>query len=481
MFHFCIVTALLLPLIFALGVVIVDRRDARQQPRLLRFYLLVNAVALSLLILAYPFGQELILMQGLFYVDQLSILLQAMVLFLMMVGLGMGQSVWLQAEEQAQYVKYMILFQNMVTVVLICQQFVVILIGLVAATICLYPLIMDHETPAIGNEIALKYLLQSALGIALALLGLTFLYGSLGTLFMNEMRVELLGQPTLSLTTLGALMFLMGIMLKSGKAPLHFWMVDLFYGAPLVVVLMSALVMKVVLVALYLSFMRILVWSGPIAIPYFIKVLAYTSIVWGSVAALGQKNLMRFFAYSSISQMGFVYLAALEPNGNGLYACLIFFFVYAMAFLGIVLVLSILKTKAPYIENITDLAGMHKKAPVLTLILTICILSLCGLPPLAGFFTKYLLLQSLVNINDYMSVAVVLIGSFLGVMFYLNVIKILYLEEPRGGENQAVSMTLSSSTLHIILLILGFVLIFYAFIGGLVQDVLLSALNPYRV
>lgn len=481
MFHFSIITTHLLPIFFALYALLVGKADARVQLRLSRLYLLTNITIFSLLVFAYQFGQEMILMQGLFYVDQLSILLHGFIVFLMIVGLLMGQGSWTHPSEQMKYMKYMVLFQNVLCLVLISQQFVITFIGLVAATICLYPLILDNTIPSIGNEIALKYMLQSALGMAFALLGLSLLYGSLGTLFMNEMRVEILGQPAFALTTLGALLFLLGIMMKAGKAPLHFWMVDLFYGAPFIVVLLSALVMKVVLMTLYLSFMRILAWSGPQEIVYFIKAIAYTSILWGSVSAFEQKNVMRFIAYSSIAQMGFVFLSGLEPNGNGLYTCLAFFFIYALAFLGILLSLSLLKISMPYIENIHDLAGLHKKSPVITLVFTIFLLSLAGLPPVAGFFTKYYLLQSLVNIEDYLSVAVVLLGSFLGVMFYLNIIKIIYFEEPRNSGNKTNLMYNISSPLHVILISIGFLIMFYPFVGGYFQDILLNALNPYRV
>lgn len=480
MFSFCVISGMVLQIVLAFYILVASVSFSPSFTRIQRLFLFTNGIIFVLQIFGFHCGQELILMNGLIYIDQLSLLLSGMITIFTMLTMLIYSVTENNDENHIRFIKFVSLFQITIAVILVAQHLSVILMALVGATLCLYPLIMNQTPDPSTNEAAVKYMLQSGLAMAVSFVGLSFLYGTTGSLFMNEMRIEILHHTTPQLIVLGGLLFLIGLMFKTGKAPLHFWMVDVFYTSSYGVILLSGLIMKLAVISIFLSFTRTLMWDGPQMISVFIKIIAYISLIWGSIAAYRQVNLMRFLAYSSIAQMALVYLGALEPNDAGMYSALMYFFVYAISFFGIFLVLANIKDKYPEIEVLHDLAGLHSIVPGQALALSIFLLSLAGLPPLGGFFTKLYVLQGLLRSSDYISVTFVLIASVLGVFFYLNFIKIIYFDSFYRNVSKA-EISLKTRTLFnlLILVFIGF-LALYPFVGGYLQDQVHAALSPYK-
>jgi NAD(P)H-quinone oxidoreductase subunit 2 len=283
-----------------------------------------------------------------------------------------------------------------------------------------------------SNEAALKYLLIGASSSAVFLYGVSLLYGlSGGETTLEAIATGIAGASgSLSLGLVVSLVFVIaGIAFKISAVPFHQWTPDVYEGSPTPVVAFLSVGSKAAGFALAI---RLLVTAFPQVIEqwhFVFTALAILSMVLGNVVALAQTSMKRMLGYSSIAQAGFVMIGMVIGTETG-YASMVFYlFVYLFMNLG-AFACVILFTLRTGTDRISDYAGLYQKDPFLTLALSICLLSLGGIPPLAGFFGKIYIFWAGWKAGAYGLVLLALVTSVVSIYYYLRVVKMMVVKEP---------------------------------------------------
>ncbi len=312
------------------------------------------------------------------------------------------------------------------------DELVMIFVSLETLSISSYLLTGYMKRDPRSNEAALKYLLIGAASSAIFLYGTSLLYGlSGGQTRLSAITAGIANNPgDLSIGVVIALVFVIaGIAFKIAAVPFHQWTPDVYEGSPTPVVAFLSVGSKAAGFALAI---RLLVTAFPLVSEqwhFVLTALAILSMVLGNVVALAQTSMKRLLAYSSIGQAGFIMIGLVIGTQAG-YASMVFYLmVYLFMNLGgfTCVILFTLQTGT---DEITEYSGLYQKDPLLTLCLSVCLLSLGGIPPLAGFFGKIYLFWAGWQADAYGLVLVGLVTSVISIYYYIRVIKMMVVKEP---------------------------------------------------
>ncbi|WP_066802462.1 NADH-quinone oxidoreductase subunit N [Moraxella oblonga] len=290
-------------------------------------------------------------------------------------------------------------------------------------------------------EAGLKYLILSAAASATLLLGMAFIYASLGTLdFASIAKAILERQTVLPLMIVGGVMMLMAIAFKLSVAPFHSWVSDVYEGSPTPISAFLASVSKVAMMALAVRFFAMSAIPVMPSVEKTLVVMVVLSIVFGNVLAIHQNNLKRLFAYSSVAHMGYV-LVALVGLGEGSAGIIsMYMAIYALTSVGAFGVIALMSS--PYRErghtsvsgeadDLRFYQGLFWHRPVLTAVLTVMLLSMAGIPATAGFITKFTVIFGAVQGMRFYLAGLMIAGSAIGLYYYLKVLVALY-QKPKA-------------------------------------------------
>ncbi|EDP46738.1 NADH-quinone oxidoreductase subunit NuoN [Rickettsiella grylli] len=331
-------------------------------------------------------------------------------------------------------------------------------LGLELLSFPLYAMVALRRQSSQGAEAAIKYFILGALASGLFLYGLSLLYGASHSLILSSIHDVLVigGQSPLLLSTI-LIFILAGIAFKVGAAPFQLWVPDVYQGAPTPVTLFISAGPKIAGLALAI---RILVGTMPSLLSYWqplIAVIAILSFSLGNLVAIVQSNLKRMLAYSSVAHMGYGLLGLVAGTKMG-YAMSIFYMLayglMALAAFGLLVVMS----RFTQIEDINDLKGLNARSPWLALMMLITMFSMAGIPPTIGFFAKLGILEALISVHLLWIATLAIIFAIIGAYYYINVVKVMYFEEPEPTVPQlsvASDAYLALSINAILLLILG--------------------------
>jgi NADH-quinone oxidoreductase subunit N len=322
------------------------------------------------------------------------------------------------------------------------SNFLVIYLGLELLTLSSYALVALRRDSAVATEAAMKYFVLGAMASGFLLYGLSMIYGATGSLDIGTVfKVIGTGQVKHNVLVFGLVFIVAGLAFKLGAAPFHMWIPDVYQGAPTAVTLMigSAPELAAFAIAIRLLVEGLL----PLAIDWqqMLMVLAVASLFIGNLAAIAQTNLKRMLAYSTIGQMGFVLLGLLSGVINGdpvfarnAYSSAMFYIVtYVLTTLASFGVILLLAREGFESEEISDLAGLNQRSPLYAGIMSVCLFSLAGVPPLVGFYAKLAVLQALVVAGSplYIGLAVfAVMMSLVGAFYYIRVVKVMYFDAP---------------------------------------------------
>jgi NADH-quinone oxidoreductase subunit N len=324
------------------------------------------------------------------------------------------------------------------------NNLLVIYLGLELQALSLYALVALRRDDARSSEAAMKYFVLGALASGFLLYGMSMLYGSSGTLDINELaRRVATGQVASRVSlVLGVVFVIAGLAFKLGAVPFHMWVPDVYQGAPTPVTLLIGSAPKL---AIFAVGYRILVEGLlPISVDWqkMLIVLAVASLVLGNLTAIAQTNLKRMLAYSTIAQMGFMLLAMLSGVTKGdpaatatAYSAAMFYVItYALTTLGTFGVILLLAREGFEAEEIADLRGLNRRSPWYAFVMLLLMFSLAGIPPTVGFYAKLVVLQALLSegvTSAMVWLAVIaVVFSVIGAFYYLRVVKAMYFEEP---------------------------------------------------
>lgn len=367
---------------------------------------------------------------GSFNGDKLSIILRGIIslsaLFTVLISLRyLVQS----ASAVAEYL--MILLSATVGAMFLAgaDEMVMIFVSLETLSISSYLLSGYAKRDPRSNEAALKYLLVGAASSAIFLYGMSLLYGLSG----GETRLLAIASrlSEANLTLIIAMVFVIaGIAFKLSAVPFHQWTPDVYEGSPTPVVAFLSIGSKVAGFALGLRF---LLTAFPLVVEqwhYVFLVLTVLSMVLGNVVAIAQNSMKRMLAYSSIGQAGFVMLGMILDTEAGYSAMVYYLLVYLFMNMGAFACVILFSLRAGT-DEINEYSGLYQKDPLLTLCLSVCLLSLGGIPPLAGFFGKLYIFWAGWQAQAYGLVILGLVVSVVSIYYYIRVIKMMVVKEPQ--------------------------------------------------
>ena len=312
-------------------------------------------------------------------------------------------------------------------------------VGLELNSLAAYVLASFMRTDERSSEAGLKYFVLGALASGMLLYGISLLYGFTGTTDFAGIAAAMGGELNIGLI-FGIVFVLAGLGFKISAVPFHMWTPDVYEGAPTPVTTFFASAPKVAAMALM---MRVVIDAmGPAvgAWQQIIIFLALASIILGAVGAIGQKNIKRLLAYSSINNVGFMLIGLAAGTQQGVEGVLTYLLVYVVTTLGAFLVvLQLRDADGNQIESIPALAGLSQRRPGLAAAMAVFMFSLAGIPPLFGFWPKYLVFEAAVNANLVPLAVAGIVASVIGAFYYIAIIKMMYFDDksdieiPAGG------------------------------------------------
>ena len=304
-----------------------------------------------------------------------------------------------------------------------------------------------------STEAGLKYFVLGALSSGILLYGMSLVYGSVGSTMFYDISISINEEISLTLL-IGIIFILSGLAFKISAVPFHMWTPDVYEGAPTSVTTFFAIVPKIAAITLLIrichsSFGNIFDQWQQIII--FISIL---SMLLGSVAAIFQTNIKRLIAYSSIAHVGFALVGLAAGNDLGLASVLIYMTIYVFMNIAAFCIILSLKRDGQFVEEIEDLSGLFKYQPFLAISFLVILFSMAGIPPLAGFFGKWMIFSSAVNSGLIYLAIIGVLSSVIGAFYYIRLIKIMFFDEIYSEidklDNRALLITLYLMTFIII-------------------------------
>ena len=312
-------------------------------------------------------------------------------------------------------------------------------VGLELNSLAAYVLASFMRTDERSSEAGLKYFVLGALASGMLLYGISLLYGFTGTTDFAGIAKVMGGEPGIGLI-FGIVFVLAGLGFKISAVPFHMWTPDVYEGAPTPVTTFFATAPKVAAMALMTRVVIDAMGPAVGAWQQIIIFLSLASIILGAVGAIGQKNIKRLLAYSSINNVGFMLLGLAAGTQQGVESVLTYLLVYMLTTLGAFLVvLQLRDDQGNQVESIPALAGLSQRRPGLAAAMAVFMFSLAGIPPLFGFWPKYLVFEAAVNANLAPLAVAGIVASVIGAFYYIAIIKMMYFDDksdtefPKGG------------------------------------------------
>ena len=300
-------------------------------------------------------------------------------------------------------------------------------LGLELQSLSLYILASIDRDNLKSSEAGIKYFILSALSSGLLLYGCSLLYGFTGStnfdLIANELNKENTG------AVFAMVFILVGLAFKVSAVPFHMWTPDVYEGAPTSITSYFAVVPKVAGLAVLIKFMFIPFSNILTEWQTIIIFISIASMILGAVAAIGQKNIKRLLAYSSIGHVGYALAGVATGAVSGYESAIVYILVYVIMNIGAFSCLYLLKKDGEYKENISDLSGISKKHPMLSISFLVILFSLAGIPPLGGFFFFFYVFSAVLEQKMYALAIIGLLTTVISAFYYLNIIKIIYFED----------------------------------------------------
>jgi len=320
---------------------------------------------------------------------------------------------------------------------------------------------IDRDNPR-STEAGIKYFVLGALSSGMLLYGASLIYGFTGTVSFAGIA-KAAGEGGIGLT-IGLVFVFTGLCFKVSAVPFHMWTPDVYEGAPTPVTAFFAAAPKVAAMAL---FVRFAITAFPTIATQWQQIVVFVSIAsmaLGSFAAIGQRNIKRLMAYSSIAHMGFALIGLAAGTPEGVQGVLVYMAIYMAMTLGSFACILAMRRESGDVENISDLAGLARTNPAMAFFFAMLLFSLAGIPPLAGFFAKFYVFLAAIQAKFFILAVIGVITSVIGAYYYLLIVKVMYFDEP------APAFQPMRAEFKLVLAVSGlFVLLFFVYPGPLVD------------
>jgi NADH-quinone oxidoreductase subunit N len=332
------------------------------------------------------------------------------------------------------------------------NDLIVFYMGLELQSLALYVLATFNRNNLKSSEAGLKYFVLSALSSGLLLYGCSLIYG-----FSGSTNFEIIASQLDSneyALTFGIVFILVGLAFKISAVPFHMWAPDVYEGSPTTVTLFFTMVPKIAALTVFIRFLYVPFLELIDQWQMILVFLSIASMLFGAIAAIGQKNIKRLIAYSSIGHIGYALAGVASASNDGIQSSVIYLTIYIVMNLGFFSCLLMLRRNDNYYESIDDLSGLSKNHPILSFSLLVILFSLAGIPPLAGFFAKFYIFKAVIEQSMYFLAIVGLLSTVIAAFYYLRIIKIIYFDPEKEKYDQDHSPWLKFSLILSTLLIL---------------------------
>ena len=310
------------------------------------------------------------------------------------------------------------------------NNMIALYLGLELQSLALYVVAAINRDNLRSTEAGLKYFVLGALSSGMLLYGITLVYGYTGSTGFQEIATALTGAERQLGLVFGLVFVLAGLAFKISAVPFHMWTPDVYEGAPTPVTAFFAAAPKMAAMALLV---RVTVGAfEPIALDWqqIVAFISIASMVLGAFAAIGQRNIKRLMAYSSIGHMGYALVGLAANSQAGVRGVAIYMLIYMVMTLGTFAVILAMRRNNANVEEIGELSGLSATNPVMATMLTILMFSLAGIPPLAGFWGKWYVFLAAIDAKLYALAVIGVLASVVGAYYYLRIIKIMWFDEP---------------------------------------------------
>jgi NADH-quinone oxidoreductase subunit N len=388
---------------------------------------------------------------GMLVITPLSSLFKIICLGLALVTVSLARSEK-SLRDPGEYLAMILLATVGLMLLVGSEELLMIFIGLELLGLSLYVMVAFDRTDVRSAEAGLKYFLFGSTSSAFTLFGISLIYGMSGSTGLAAISNKLAAAPLQPLLAAGIIMTLIGFAFKIAAAPFHLWAPDAYQGAPIP---SAAFIASGSKVASFVVLGKIVLmgfgpvhgnagWHAMVAgWSPLLAVLAALSILIGNLVALAQTNVRRLLAYSAVAHTGYTLLGLVAGSRDGFSATLFYAAVYAITLIGAFGVVAVVRRETGG-DDLKDFSGLAGRAPLLAGCMAVFMLSLAGIPPLAGFFGKFYLFSAALraggNYGLLWLVALALFGSFVSLYYYLIVLKAIFVDQP--------SLTTASSTAH---------------------------------
>ena len=389
---------------------------------------LVLLVIVGVLELTLPAG-KLVTFNGSFIVDDFARFLKILAL------IGSGATLILATEFLAdpsrrifEYAILVLLSTLGMMVLISAGDLIMLYLGLELMSLALYVVAASNRDDIKSTEAGLKYFVLGALSSGMLLYGASLIYGFTGTVSFAGIAAA---AKTGSIGIVFGIVFLLaGLCFKVSAVPFHMWTPDVYEGAPTPVTAFFASAPKVAAMAV---FTRVALTAFPGIMPQWQQIVVFVSIAsmaLGSFAAIGQKNIKRLMAYSSIGHMGFALVGLAAGTAEGAQGVLVYVSIYVAMTLGSFSVILAMKRNGQHVEKISDFSGLSRTNPLLAFFFAMLLFSLAGVPPLAGFFGKFYVFVAAIKAGLFTLSVIGVLTSVIGAYYYLSIVKVMYFDEP---------------------------------------------------
>jgi len=422
---------------------------------------LVLLVIVGVLELTLPAGKQ-VTFNGSFIVDDFARFMK--ILALIGSGATLVLSTEFLAEPSRRIFEYsiLVLLSTLGMMILISAgDLIMLYLGLELMSLALYVVAASNRDDGKSTEAGLKYFVLGALSSGMLLYGASLIYGFTGTVSFVGIAAA---TKTSSIGIVFGIVFLLaGLCFKVSAVPFHMWTPDVYEGAPTAVTAFFASAPKVAAMA---AFVRATMTAFPGIVTEWQQIVVFVSIAsmaLGSFAAIGQKNIKRLMAYSSIGHMGFALVGLAAGTAEGAQGVLVYLAIYVTMTLGSFAIILAMKRNGQALENISDFAGLSRTNPTIAFFFAMLLFSLAGVPWLAGFFAKWYVFVAAMKANLFTLAVIGVLTSVVGAYYYLSIVKVMYFEEP------LTRLDPMRVELRVVLAIMGiFNLLYFAYPGPLV-------------
>ena len=443
-------------LVSALGLVLLIMGMIVPKTQRKSFGYLTGIGLLAILAVSFTlYGKNATMFNGVYIVDDFGV-------FFKQVFLLAGALITFTAIDYVERLEYrmeffaLVLFTTLGAMVMVSAgDLITFYVGLETMTICFFVLTAFRKDDAKSSEAGIKYLLLGAISSAVLLYGLTLVYGVSGTTVIAEIANVVSTGSIEPALLLGIVFLIAGFGFKISTVPFHMWSPDIYQGAPSPVTALLASGSKA---AAFGAFVRIFLGALPGTQDSWVMllaVLAAITMIFGNIVAMPQTNIKRMLAYSSVAQGGYILTGLVAASTLGIKGIGFYTMAYTFATIAAFAVVIAISNSLGSNE-IKDYAGLSQRSPMAAAALTVAMLSMAGIPPLAGFVGKFYLFSAIVDQGFYWLALIGLIMSMISVYYYLSVTKVMYLGEATDNTPIKISSAMQITLIVTMLLSLAF-------------------------